>query len=648
MDAAVRNIGKLLEQGTLEGKHLRPLTYELSGLQPYLADALHMTKQQLEKNLSSGALTRSAIDSRVLLTAIEAYSKDLADKLPESLLTTKSALNDLHNEWFTFKNDIVSDFKPELVGLFDAFRGGIQSLKDNKNEVENVIHSLITLGGAIALFKTASFANAGMVSGAAWLDTLLPVNMPAAIEAAEIEINALNAAATQGFVAFERITASEQSFTFQTNLLNAEISRLESQLTGLIAAEESVNISLINTRESMNQLMVYGLDTAESMGELRIAESELLAELQLLDAEIIKTTESLLLQGETATLAGETLVASARAAGFAWVNAGGAIQKTGQEMATALGVAGTAAGDAFVTGAEEAIVAWEAASATIQSSLNAIYPQYSALAMAPGLAAASNPYSSLASGINGSAVMRGAMGVFIVGMAAEVIGEMTGVFAKNKEINESTNLIDYIAHWSTMTNPYSNGLTKVGGINQANDLHDAIQREIDRLYTQPNNLAFLGVGSEKKLDPTGNALYAIAVTMQDIARKNGSTADLLNVYFKKDKYGNINTSDDKAYDVMQNFGFKLPNFNEGGNFPFPFKSREAAEQAKAGILVHPNDHIKGQRVITYNINIKEMNGAKEVHVDGSLNTVNNVRDFAENLNRVLLDVVKDSQLHEGE
>jgi hypothetical protein len=67
-----------------------------------------------------------------------------------------------------------------------------------------------------------------------------------------------------------------------------------------------------------------------------------------------------------------------------------------------------------------------------------------------------------------------------------------------------------------------------------------------------------------------------------------------------------------------------------------------------GKLVNPKDKITGQRVITYNIEIKEMNGVKEVKVDGGVNTVGNVKDFAENLQRVLFDVVKDSQLHEGQ
>ena len=77
MDASVRNLGKLLEEGALEGRHLRPLTYQMSGLMPYISKELGMTNQELEGLISSGKLTKANIDSKVLLDAIEKYANDL-------------------------------------------------------------------------------------------------------------------------------------------------------------------------------------------------------------------------------------------------------------------------------------------------------------------------------------------------------------------------------------------------------------------------------------------------------------------------------------------------------------------------------------------------------------------------------------------
>lgn len=155
MDASVRNLGKLLEQGTLESRHLRPLTYQLSGLQPYIAQQLGVTSQELEKAISSGKLTKSAIDSRVLVDAIEAYAKDLKGKLPESLNTTMSALNELNNEWFNFKNTLAAELRPEIMEVIHALRDSALWLKENKEDVIGMGKSILEIVRIYTFYKIA-------------------------------------------------------------------------------------------------------------------------------------------------------------------------------------------------------------------------------------------------------------------------------------------------------------------------------------------------------------------------------------------------------------------------------------------------------------------------------------------------------------
>lgn len=155
MDAAVRNLGKLLEQGTLEGRHLRPLTYQLSGLAPYIAKELGMGMQQFEKSLSSGKLTKSATDSKRLMKAIANYAGDLKDKLPESLQSTQSALNDLHNAFFTMKMDLAQELKPEILSFIQGLKDGAHWLKEHKEQIITFGHTLVSLAKIWVGYKVA-------------------------------------------------------------------------------------------------------------------------------------------------------------------------------------------------------------------------------------------------------------------------------------------------------------------------------------------------------------------------------------------------------------------------------------------------------------------------------------------------------------
>lgn len=155
MDASVRNLGKLLEEGALEGRHVRPLMYQLSGLAPYVASQLNMTTQAFEKFLSSGKMTKAAIDSRILLKAISEYATDLAPKLGESLNSTQSSLNELNNGFFEAKNSLVEGFKPELMSLITMLKDGATYIKENKDELVALGKTALALGEIYLKYKLA-------------------------------------------------------------------------------------------------------------------------------------------------------------------------------------------------------------------------------------------------------------------------------------------------------------------------------------------------------------------------------------------------------------------------------------------------------------------------------------------------------------
>jgi len=165
MDASVRNLGKLLEEGALEGRHLRPLMYQLSGLAPYVASQLNLTTQQFEKYLSSGKLTKSALDSKMLLNAVSQYAKDLTPKLNESLNSTQSSLNELHNAFFEMKNDLVVALKPSIMGFIDMMKTSAHWISENSDMVASLIKGVVGLSIAYKGVNTAS-GLVGLMRGA--------------------------------------------------------------------------------------------------------------------------------------------------------------------------------------------------------------------------------------------------------------------------------------------------------------------------------------------------------------------------------------------------------------------------------------------------------------------------------------------------
>jgi len=178
MDATVRNVGILLGEGVLEARHLRALSYVHPQIVPYLAEALGLkdgaksdlssllnkdisdetAQQQLSQLISSGKLTKAALNSSVILDAFEKYRLSIEDKLPETIETVQSHLNNLSNTWERFKNSLVLGQKPELIDFFHSLENGIKWLVDNEENIISVGKTIIGLAEAFVTWKLALVA----------------------------------------------------------------------------------------------------------------------------------------------------------------------------------------------------------------------------------------------------------------------------------------------------------------------------------------------------------------------------------------------------------------------------------------------------------------------------------------------------------
>ena len=170
MDAAVMNLGKMLESGGLDARHFRPLEMQLSGVGQYVANELGISIHQLAVLRNKGMM--SQIDPQVLLTAIKKQAADLQGFLPESLTTIQSGLNEVHNAWLNFKNDLVFENKDALIGLFDAMKDGIGWLKEHEGTLTFIGKELIFLGkvwvgykATMALLNVAASTYQGFMAG---------------------------------------------------------------------------------------------------------------------------------------------------------------------------------------------------------------------------------------------------------------------------------------------------------------------------------------------------------------------------------------------------------------------------------------------------------------------------------------------------
>ena len=215
LDAAVMNLGKMLESGGLDARHFRPLEMQLSGIGQYVANELGISIHQLAVLRNKGQM--SQIDPQVLLTAIRKQAEDLKGYLPESLTTIQSGLNELHNSWLNFKNDLVFDNRAELIGLFDTMKEGIGWLRDNKDTLVFLGKELLFIGKIWLEYKVAmGLVNVATATYQAYMVGYLGEStaVVAATEAKAVAMNSLAAAMERVAFATEAMAGTSLKSTW--------------------------------------------------------------------------------------------------------------------------------------------------------------------------------------------------------------------------------------------------------------------------------------------------------------------------------------------------------------------------------------------------------------------------------------------------
>ncbi len=186
MDATMNNISKLLTEGILEGRTLRNLSRVHPALVPFLAEELGLKSgqkdefsaifknekiddetmvQKLSLLISGGKLTKMAISSDALFEAMQKYADSLKSKLPETLNTVQSNLNELENTWYRFKNSLILDQKPELLQLFHDLENSIKWLGEHEEGIIRTGKAIFNLAEAYLAWRVALLAISGLNGG---------------------------------------------------------------------------------------------------------------------------------------------------------------------------------------------------------------------------------------------------------------------------------------------------------------------------------------------------------------------------------------------------------------------------------------------------------------------------------------------------
>lgn len=153
MDAGVLNLGKMLEAGGLDARHLRPLEQQLSGIGSFLAREIGTNIQGLRKMIHAGEA--ATIDPQLLVNAIKKQAESLRHHLPEALDSLQSHIDDTKNSWLEFKNNLVLDYRDEIIDFFKSLRDLIKYISDNKDGLKKFGEAIVFIGKAYLLYKVS-------------------------------------------------------------------------------------------------------------------------------------------------------------------------------------------------------------------------------------------------------------------------------------------------------------------------------------------------------------------------------------------------------------------------------------------------------------------------------------------------------------
>jgi len=161
---AIASIGKLLEEGNLQPRYLRPLIANLPGFGVSLAHEMGISMQKLNEEIRKGHLTTTS--SYKYIPGVLKDMKDAyAEHLPEALQSYQAQTNELKNTWLEFKEDIGNKLKPEIIGLFHSIEEGVDWMKAHEDDLIAWGKVAVKIGEGIIIWKGAQLA-LNLVQGA--------------------------------------------------------------------------------------------------------------------------------------------------------------------------------------------------------------------------------------------------------------------------------------------------------------------------------------------------------------------------------------------------------------------------------------------------------------------------------------------------
>ena len=567
MDATMNNISKLLTEGVLEGRTLRNLSRVHPGIVPYLAEAMGLKSgekdifqnvmaetndetyvQKLSQLISTGKLTKLHIDAKVLFDAFAEYSKGLEGKLPETLGTVNSELNQLGNTWLKFKNELVLGQKPELIEFFHSIESGIKWLSEHEESILRIGKGLVNIIELYAAWRIALMAihiPAGIVGFFAGeqdrLNSVLGVSKEKAVydnlklEESELKLNEIEEI---GIVKTNQVisAAVKESEVIKEKTVSLDLFT-EAQIANIAASEklrdEWVQMDIFGSGAGVGDAAFLGFGTRAPGSTHGLHDRYRYAtEDQILASE----AEQLALRGNLELEAAATAQASL-------------FSKAELDLATSYGILNpqiqyqTEMMEANAIAAQQMAVAQEANAAAIALQADVLGASNYGNAMAN---IATMPYAAGNSigkipGLISSAVMP----VFIAGMALEVANQFVpkGPFSK-----EEMGLKDDLAILgSVVTNglyyPSNIGAGKLHQINEELKYQQIGREALMSLrmtgYDNPKNILNAmrdgGKFYEQKISPQGHELF----NALDYINKRMPQLHLLSEWGLIDEHGNL-------------------------------------------------------------------------------------------------------------
>lgn len=656
MDATVRNVGILLGEGVLEARHLRQLSYVHPQIVPFLADALGLksgagselskmldkniddetAQQQLSQLISSGKLTKAALNSNVIIEAFEKYRLSIESKLPETLDLVQSRLNDLSNTWERFKISLTLGQKPELAEFFHSLENSIKWLSEHEESIIKIGKGILGIAEAYAIWRL-SIASVNLVNGGVsgfFINEQQRLNSALSINTKNLSENAIaNIELTQA--QYQEVLSSEKQIV--TNVEKETLMQsMKSTLSELNIQQELFTKSQLDNvastellKDEYIQLDMFSADAFRNFG---LRSDGMQASLNKYKTSIIDT------QGALFGLVQEEKL---------FIEQGQLFSDTVMMQQTAL---------SGLTREEQLLNEQTLLRNNLLREQQILLEQQAGLAsMAKGNNVL-NPYKGIVSGLVSGAIMS----VFIVGLTAEVASALVG---KGKVSGKEFGFSDFIAASSQSINPgywidrmfgkhdSGRGLDKVIDINDENAQLKEFQERLNAVAGKKSkyvawdnvNMKLIESQNSKTLDPKGEGLYNTLVEMQNELDKRGGI-NLLDYIDKQDQYGNRKKDNASLYNLITSKGFNIGSFlgtpeEDSGN-------SGKYDPSKIKIKGKDTTHIRGNSSNYFTIHIDKMIGMEApVFKEVNDTTMKDVKaEIGVELTRIMLQVINDVQV----